>query len=214
MSNNLEFLTKELVQQAAAKIDKQGIPARREAKGYEVIINGNTYPFKLLITEAAKIANIELKPNDFVSSEYNRDFFTKQTGYLCQEINTEISKIDLAEELKKKFKNIWRCADSNKWHILKETDLLTFDWIDSNVNYQGLSKKKIGRGQKSIYPFINELKIDDLIFVMGKNDFQGIAICRSQYDYSGPFLDMGDSGAKPAIKVEYILNLINQFIIN
>jgi len=204
MSDKLGFITKELVDKAAAKINEQGIPTRREAKGYEVIINDKSYPFKLLVTEAAIIANIELKPSDFGSSEHNRDFFTKHTGYICQEINTEYTVNEVAKKLKIKFKNIWRCADSNKWNILKETDLLTFDWIDQNVNYKDLSKKKIGRGQKSIYPFVNELKIDDLIFVMGKNSFQGIAICRSQYNFSGPFLNMGDSGNKPAVKVDYL----------
>jgi hypothetical protein len=204
MNEKLEFLTKELVQQAADKIDEQGISARREAKGYEVFINNNHYPFKLLVSEAAKIANIELSSNDFGSSEYTRDFFAKQTGYTCQEISPESSDIDLAAELEKRFKNIWRCADSNKWHILKETDLLTFDWLDKNTNYKEIDINQLPRGKRAIKPWVNSLKEGDLIFIMGKNNFQGIAVCKSEYDYNGPFVNMGESGEKPAIKIEYI----------
>ncbi len=204
MNKKLAFLTKDLVQQAAEKIDEQGIPARREAKDYQVIINDNPYPFKLLVTEAAKIANIELSSNDFGSSEYTRDFFAKQTGYTCQEISPESSDNDLAAELEKRFKNIWRCADSNKWHILKETDLLTFDWLDKNTNYKEIDINQLPRGKRAIRPWVNSLKEGDLIFIMGKNNFQGIAVCQSEYDYNGPFVNMGDSGEKPAVKVNYI----------
>jgi hypothetical protein len=106
--------------------------------------------------------------------------------------------------LNKRFNNIWRCADSNKWQFLKDKELLSFDWINKNINYQNLSKKDIGSGQKSIYPFVHSLKVGDLIFVMGKNSFQGIAICQSEYNYQGPFISMGDKGDKPAVKVNYI----------
>ncbi len=118
--------------------------------------------------------------------------------YLMMDIKT------LNDKLRSKFKRIWRCADSYKWHILKETDLLTFDWIDKNRDYTNLSSQEIGRGQKSIYPFVNSLKVGDLIFVMGKNTFQGIAICQSEYVFNGLTLNMDNTGDKPAVKVKYI----------
>ena len=39
MENKLKFLTKELVEQAAIKIDKEGIPHHREGVSYQVKIN-------------------------------------------------------------------------------------------------------------------------------------------------------------------------------
>jgi hypothetical protein len=111
---------------------------------------------------------------------------------------------ELNNKLRTKFKRIWRCADSNKWYILKNADLLTFDWIDRNRDYTKLSAKDIGSGKKALYPFVNSLKIGDLVFVMGKNSFQGIAICESEYEFNGLTLNMGDTGDKPAVKVEYI----------
>lgn len=116
---------------------------------------------------------------------------------------------ELKDKLQSKFKRIWRCADSNKWYILKKSDLLTFDWIDKNTNYKSLSANDIGSGKRAIYPFVNSLKIGDLIFVMGKNSFQGIAICESEYQFNGLTLNMGDSGDKPAVEVHYIFKSEN-----
>lgn len=116
---------------------------------------------------------------------------------------------ELEEKLKSKFKRIWRCSDSNKWDILKNSDLLTFDWIDKNINYKSLSADNIGAGKRAIYPFVNSLKIGDLIFIMGKNSFQGIAICESEYQFNGLILNMGLTGNKPAIKVKYLFKSEN-----
>ena len=116
---------------------------------------------------------------------------------------------ELKTQLKNTFKRIWRCADSNKWHILKNSDLLTLDWIDKNTNYKSLSANEIGSGKRAIYPFVNSLKIGDLIFVMGKNSFQGIAICESEYQFNSLTLNMGDSGDKTAVKVKYLFKSEN-----
>lgn len=116
---------------------------------------------------------------------------------------------ELKTQLKNTFKRIWRCADSNKWYILKNSDLLTFDWINKNTNYKSLSANEIGSGKRAIYPFVNSLKIGDLIFVMGKNSFQGIAICESEYQFNSLTLNMGDSGDKPAVKVKYLFKSEN-----
>jgi len=89
MSEKLRFLNQELVKLAADQIDKNGIPVHRERKDYEVLINDKTYPFKLLITEAAKIANKNLASDEFPSSDYTRNLFEKITGFKCNKIKTE-----------------------------------------------------------------------------------------------------------------------------
>jgi hypothetical protein len=81
MDKNLDFLTKLLVDQAVTEIDKNCIPSNREGKGYVVSIGEKQYPFKLIVTEAAKIAGIDLTSNDFSSSEANRNGFQKLTNY-------------------------------------------------------------------------------------------------------------------------------------
>lgn len=109
---------------------------------------------------------------------------------------------ELVNKLYSQFSRIWRCADSFKWELIKETDLLSFDWINNEINYKGLSKKEIGKGHRAIFPFVNDLKIGDLIFVMSKNKIFGIAICKSEYAYKGLTLNLGDN--KPAVRVDYI----------
>lgn len=81
MDKNLDFLTKQLVDEAVIVIDKNGIPPKRGGRGYAVSIGKEQYPFKLIITEAAKISGINLTSNDFSSIEANRKGFQKLTGY-------------------------------------------------------------------------------------------------------------------------------------
>lgn len=81
MDKNLDFLTKTLVDDAVDFITANGIPSNREGKDYSVVIGQKQYPFKLLVTEAAKIAGVNLTSNDFSSSDSNRKGFQKITGY-------------------------------------------------------------------------------------------------------------------------------------
>ncbi|WP_010227346.1 hypothetical protein [Gillisia marina] len=81
MQENLKFLTEDLVDQAIKQIDLESIPKKRRARDYAVVINNNNYPFKLIITEAAKIAKINITSDDFSSIESNRKGFTELTGY-------------------------------------------------------------------------------------------------------------------------------------
>ena len=55
MQENLKFINKGLVDKALLQIDLESIPKNRRARDYAVVINNTNYPFKLIITEAAKI---------------------------------------------------------------------------------------------------------------------------------------------------------------
>lgn len=85
-------------------------------------------------------------------------------------IKFESSSVDLIKILRERFKRIWRCADSNKWDILKDHDLLTFDWLDNNIDYSSIDIKSLPRGKKAIDPWVNRMKKGDLVFVMGKTN--------------------------------------------
>jgi MoxR-like ATPase len=93
MDKILEFLTKELVNEAVAIIDKEGFPENREGSRYAVLINNKKYPFKLLVTEAAKIAQLIISTNDFSSSKANRNGFQELTGYPIIAKNDEIDYV-------------------------------------------------------------------------------------------------------------------------
>ncbi len=101
MDKQLEFITKELIEQAATKIDVNNIPKKHEGKSYAVNINGELYPFKLLIMEAAKIEGFELESANFGSNEANRKGFEEITGFKCvKKENMEYFKLDQIPDFK------------------------------------------------------------------------------------------------------------------
>ncbi len=169
--------------------------------------DGNEWPYKELVRESVYQATKIILGDEFQSNETNRSKFESLYDLEIVDYKKLPSVEYLCERLKSNFKNIWRCADSAKWYILKNTNLFTFDWFDSEVNYLGKRKEKIGKGKMSIYPWVNELRIGDLIFVMSKNHYFGTAIARSEYNWRGPLLDIGGGRKKPAIKVEYLHKL-------
>lgn len=97
MNKKLDFLNKTLVDKAVAVIDLNGIPSQRKAVGYCVLINNKSYPFKLLVTEAAKIADNSLTSADFSSSEKNRKYFSDLTGYSIVQLDDDITFENLSD---------------------------------------------------------------------------------------------------------------------
>lgn len=121
----------------------------------------------------------------------------------------ENNEIDIVKLLRNQFKRIWRCADSYKWNILRDYDVLTFDWLDNNIDYRAIDIKSLKRGRRAIEPWVNRMKTGDLVFVMGKNQYNGIAIVNSEYKFQDNVIDLGSNGVKPSVKVEYIHKLDN-----
>ena len=106
MDSKLSFITKELIEKAAAEIDKKGVPENRKGKAYSVIIDGNNYPFKLLITEAAQLAGVKLLPKEFGSIESNRKGFEEKTGFRIEnKYQSKNTFSGLIEKLKTSLKN-------------------------------------------------------------------------------------------------------------
>lgn len=90
MDHKLDFLTKELIDKAVLEIDKNGVPSNREGTDYAVPINGENYPFKLLITEAAILADIDLTSADFSSNANYRALFEDITGYSIFQLKQKV----------------------------------------------------------------------------------------------------------------------------
>lgn len=112
MDKNLDFLTKVLVDEAVLEINKKGIPPKREGRGYLVSIGNEKYPFKLIVTEAAKIAGVDLTSKDFKSSKANRNGFQKITDYTIINLGEEMEYFDLKQIAEYK-KEVGKPYDSN-----------------------------------------------------------------------------------------------------
>ncbi len=115
----------------------------------------------------------------------------------------------LEEKIRTQFHNIWRCADSSKWQILKNTNLLSFLWLNSEINYTK-NINEIDSGKNSIIPWVTKLRKGDLIFVLDKFNYYGIAIALTEYNFKGPYIKL-DNKDYPAIKVKYIHKLDKPF---
>lgn len=103
------------------------------------------------------------------------------------------------------FPNIWRCANSYEWSVLRDSNLLSFKYLKKEVNYRRV-KKIQGYGSRSLKPWSKELSVGDLIIIIGRNNYSGIAIAETKYDVKGPFLSWADYST-PAIEVKYLHKL-------
>lgn len=97
MYQKFDFITKELIDKAVIEIDKKGIPSGRNGTKYAFNIRGKNYPYKLLITEAAKLENIDLKAEDFSSNAQYRINLEQITGYPLIELNKKMIFKNLGE---------------------------------------------------------------------------------------------------------------------
>ncbi|WP_452223510.1 AAA family ATPase [Lacinutrix chionoecetis] len=97
MNQKLDFLTKDLIDQAVLEIDKNGVPDNRQGTEYAVSINGKNYPFKYIITEAAKLANVNLIAGDFSSNAHYRAVFKEMSGYPIVNLNHKMDYFDLIQ---------------------------------------------------------------------------------------------------------------------
>ncbi len=207
MENEEKIIWKNCIVRAIEYLDKNGW--ENDSRTYDLVYNEKNYPTKPIIAKAFEYIKNENPKIHRPSLGGGKPIklFLEKLGFAV--IEKKMNMIELEKLLRKKFKNIWRCADSSKWHILKNYDLLTFDWLNETIDYKKVDLKKIEHGKKAIPPWVNSLMIGDLIFVMGKNHFNGVAIAESVYDFEGPTIDMGSNGVKPAIKVNYLFKCEN-----
>ena len=100
MDSKLKFITKDLVDKAVLLINLESMPKNRTARDYAVVVNNINYPFKLIITEAAKISKVNITSDDFSSNESNRKGFTELTGYQIINLKEVITFRNLRELIK------------------------------------------------------------------------------------------------------------------
>lgn len=203
------ILWHEAIEHALAFLGQNVWDSKHNSTKYNVLDKqGNAYPPKRVFHHAAEYVE-SLYPEIMIPSltggEATNNFLRKY-GYKVVEKNIDDMN-QLEQELRKKYKNIWRCADSFKWDILKKYDLLTFDWLDVNVDYRKINIKELKRGKRAIDPWVNKMIEGDLVFIMGKNQYNGIAIIESRYTFNENVIDLGSNGLKPSVKISYLHKL-------
>lgn len=199
---SIDKITKQHVLDAVDKIEREGIVLEPSTR-FDVVINGKAYPPKEVMRYANLIAN-GTKDWPYSGGEPTNKYLRKFEFEIRPK---SLTAKEIVAAIRKEFSNVWRCADSWRWNEMKDSGLLTFAWLDNSTNYLDIDFSTLKSGSRAIYPWVNELSVGDLIFVMGKNTFDGICIAESEYDFNGPTLTLSGYGVKPAIKVEYIYKL-------
>lgn len=92
------------------------------------------------------------------------------------------------------------------WNIFQRENKLAFNWMSTDVNYATEKNIKKHSGWTCIDPWVNQMKIGDLIFLFNKFEYAGVAIVEDTYRYKKYDLDMGDFKL-PSIPVKFLHKL-------
>jgi len=105
-----------------------------------------------------------------------------------------------------KGRKIWRCATSGGWDVLYKSNMLSFNYLKTVKNYKIINIEDEGPGYTNIENWVNKLRINDIIFIMEKKSFYGIAIAKTLYNPNVNSIVL-NGVERPAIEVEYINKL-------
>jgi len=112
---------------------------------------------------------------------------------------------ELLEKIHEKTGEIWRCATSEQWDNFSSGNVLSINYMDAKIDYTKVDD--YGEGKKSIKRWVELLSIGDLIIVMDKYYYYGIAIAESKYTFEKLDIDFGDGLIWPSINVKYLHKL-------
>lgn len=177
--------------------------SKNNSTDYDLFYNGKLYPPKEVYKYAAEFFNDKFPEETapILGGGKPINEFLKGLGFDVVAKREHIGHLEA--RLRSHFPSIWRCADSNNWNVLMQSNLLSFAWLDVNVDYRTISLAELPSGKKSIRRWVHELRKGDLIFLMDKNAFYGIAVAESEYEFNGEKVELSH-GLKPAIRVYYI----------
>lgn len=108
------------------------------------------------------------------------------------------------ESLNNHFKKVWRCATSNVWNDFRDKNILSINWLDANTDYSTL--KTFMSGKMSTRPWTHELLEGNLIVVLDKYQYYGIAVAKSTYKYKENDIEFNGK-IWPSINVEFLHKL-------
>lgn len=101
-------------------------------------------------------------------------------------------------------RKLWRLGDVKHWPSFRENNMLTLTWLEADIDYRKVNLNTLKRGKRVIPRWVNELNRHDLIFLMDKTHYYGIAIAEMEYHPYNPTIDIGEEEGKPAIRVQWV----------
>ena len=106
--------------------------------------------------------------------------------------------------------SIWRLGQIKEedLEVFGKENMLAFEWMDSNINYTKEKELKKFNGWTCIDPWINEVKENDIIFLVSKYNYAGVAFVLGSYGYKKYSIKIKDR-VLPGIPVKFI-HLLNK----
>ena len=101
---------------------------------------------------------------------------------------------------------IWRLGqihENSDWPIFVRENKLSFDWLDCRIDYSKDRNLKRHRGWTCIQPWVKELQKGDLIFIINKFHYAGVAIALDSYKYDRHDINLG-TYSLPAIPIKFL----------
>ena len=101
-------------------------------------------------------------------------------------------------------RKVWRFSDLQHWQYFYEHHLLTLSLLNADLNYRTTDLSLLKRGKRIISLWVHQLQCKDLIFLIDKTHYYGIAVADMEYHPFNPLLNIGKKQAKPAIRIQWI----------
>ncbi|MGB1205778.1 MAG: McrB family protein [Chitinophagales bacterium] len=101
-------------------------------------------------------------------------------------------------------RKVWRFSDLQHWRHFYEHHLLTLSLLNADMNYRTADLSLLKRGKRIISLWVHQLQCKDLIFLLDKTHYYGIAVADMEYHPFNPLLSVGKKQAKPAIRIQWV----------
>lgn len=106
--------------------------------------------------------------------------------------------------LHNKFRKIWRCATSGYWNVFREKNILSVNWLEGKTDYSIL--KDFGDGKMVKKRWVNELKQGNLIVILDKYKYYGVAVAKTSYKFKENDVEFGGK-LWPCIEIVFLHEL-------
>lgn len=109
--------------------------------------------------------------------------------------------------IKSSGRNVWRFSDLKYWTVFQQHHLLTLSSLKSGIDYRSLTAQELKKGKRVIPKWTKLLMQNDLIFLLDKEYYYGLAIANMEYHPHNPTIQLSVNQVKPAITIEFIHEL-------
>lgn len=104
---------------------------------------------------------------------------------------------------------IWRLGQINEtWQDFIKESKVSFDWLKHNTDYSNTDNFKKYKGWTCIKPWVEELRKGDIIFLVNKYVYSGVAVVLDNYKYK-TYDFKTQKGILPGIPIKFIHHLTN-----